>query len=271
MHSHWNWDAINTTKFLEVQPVWEFRNFWTLTLDYIHNFPAFDDEERGIIGLYRRASDENFTATIESDGRQPVVATIHGGYSRSAKQASTLYSVLQFTLRPNTWIELTPAFTVVHTRNEEAWVTSSSSPYYFYTSDGHNLFGDRDIDQQDFSLRGMFTFTRRVSLQFFTQVFLAKGHYTNFRTLQGEEDLLAYSYLASPLYSNPDFNEKIVNANLVFRWEYLPGSAFYLVWTQSRYGNDFATNRKVFENFSDAFRLPMDNVLLAKISYFWSL
>ena len=251
--------------------MWEFRNFWTLTLDYIHNFPAFDDEERGIIGLYRRPSAENFTATVESDSRQPVVAMIHGGYSTTAKLANTLYSVLQFTLRPNTWIELTPAFTFVHTRNEEAWVTSSTAPYYFYTNDGLNLFGDRDIDQQDFSLRGMFTFTRAVSLQFFTQVFLAKGHYSNFSKLTGEEELPTYAYLASPLYVNPDFNEKVLNANVVFRWEYLPGSAFYLVWTQERYGNNSATNRKIFENFFDTFKLPMDNVILAKISYFWTL
>jgi hypothetical protein len=271
VHSRWNWDAINTTKFLEIEPVLEFRNFWTLTLDYIHEFPAFDDEQRGIIGLYRRPSNNQFTATVESDARQPIVAALHGGYSITDKHASTLYSVVQLTLRPNPWIELAPAFTFVHTRNEEAWVTSSNSPYYFYTDDGYNLFGDRDIDQQDFSLRGMFTFTRRVSLQFFTQVFLAKGHYTNFRKLQGQEDLPAYAYLASRLYVNPDFNEKVLNANVVFRWEYLPGSTFYLVWTQARYGIDNATNKKVFDNFFDTFKLPMDNVILAKISYFWSL
>ena len=39
-------------------------------------------------------------------------------------------------------------------------------------------------------------------------------------------------------FGNPDFNFKSLKINAVLRWEYRPGSTFYLVWTQNR--TDFA-------------------------------
>jgi hypothetical protein len=110
------------------------------------------------------------------------------------------------------------------------------------------------------------TFTRTISLQFFGQLFLAKGHYENFKLLAGPDELTPVVYAG-----NPDFNEKVINANVVFRWEYLPGSTFYFVWTQARSGATNIYDRSFGQNVSDALRLPMDNVLLAKVSYWWSM
>ena len=162
-------------------------------------------------------------------------------------------------------MEFSPEFTFYQTRNEETWVL----PYF--TPDGFDLFGNRDVDQYSIALRGTITFTRTLSFQFFTQVFVAKGHYSNFKKLVGEENLPSYDYEDSPSYVNPDFNEKILNANLVLRWEYLPGSTFYLVWTQARDATDDVFNTTFSDDFSNTFRLPMDNVILAKLSYWWSL
>jgi len=261
----WNWDGINTAKQIEFEPVWEFRNFWTLLLNYIHELPAYDDANRGIRGLYQRPSRNRFTLTLQTDIRKPVVLALHAGYHNSTKNLNTLFSAMEFTLRPNTWMEFSPALIIVRTRNEEAWVIP------FFTDDGYNLFGDRDVDEYDFSLRGTITFTRTLSLQFFTQVFLAKGRYTNFKKLLGSNNLPDYDYLNSPVYTNPDFNQQVFNANLVLRWEYLPGSTFYLVWTQARSGNNGMFERSLSDNISDTFRLPMDNAILAKITYWWSL
>jgi hypothetical protein len=216
-----------------------------------------------MIGLYRRPEGNNFTATLQTDPRQTLTGTIHTGLMNAARGMITFYSSLECIVRPNSWIELVPSLTLASTRSEESW------PLFFYTTNGYNLFGDRDIDQYDFSLRGTITFTRAVSLQFFTQVFLAKGQYDNFKELVPSGELVPYTH--DKAAANPDFNEKILNANLVFRWEYLPGSTVYLVWTQARYGNSSTYLRNFSDNVSDAFKLPMDNVVLAKFSYWWSL
>ncbi len=259
----WNWNGAATVKQLEFEPSWEFRNFWTLVLNYTRNLPAYDDENRGMIGLYRRPEGNNFTATLQTDPRQTLTGTVHTGLMNNTQGMITFYSSLECIVRPNSWIELVPSLTLASTRSEESW------PLFFYTANGYNLFGDRDIDQYDFSLRGTITFTRAVSLQFFTQVFLVKGQYENFKELGPSGELVQYAH--DKAAANPDFNEKILNANLVFRWEYLPGSTVYLVWTQARYGYNSIYHRNFSDNISDAFKLPMDNVILAKFSYWWSL
>src|SRR5690606_36591011 len=35
-------------------------------------------------------------------------------------------------------------------------------------------------------------------------------------------------------FENPDFNFKQLRTNAVLRWEYRPGSTFFLVWSQGR-------------------------------------
>ena len=249
----------------------EFRNFWQLLFDYIHEFPAHDDYNRGIIGLYRRPSTNNFYLTVRSDSRQPVEVSLQTGYCSSSKGAKTYFTSLQSTIRPISWIEFNPGLTFIKTRDEETWVTSPNYPYYYYIDDLYNLFGNRDVDQYDLSLRGTVTFMKNLSLQFFTQIFLAKGRYTGFKKLIGRTELPPFDYERSSEYSKPDFNQKVFNANIVLRWEYLPGSTIYLVWTQARNGYIGSYDRRFTKDFSDAFMLPMDNVILAKVTYWWSL
>ncbi len=84
--------------------------------------------------------------------------------------------------------------------------------------------------------------------------------------------------MTSPDTFNPDnafswdqFNRLSFNSNVVLRWEYLPGSTIYFVWSHARDGDegDFATP---FSNsFSRTFALPSENVLLLKISYWLSM
>jgi hypothetical protein len=64
----------------------------------------------------------------------------------------------------------------------------------------------------------------------------------------------------------PDFNYLSLQ-RAVLRWEYLPGSALYLVWTQNR--QDVEPNGEF--NFGHSIKnlldLRADNIFLIKISY----
>ena len=67
---------------------------------------------------------------------------------------------------------------------------------------------------------------------------------------------------------NLDFTVRSLKGNAVLRWEYRPGSALFLVWTQDRSTYDTV----------DAFSLSLDpllnahpeNVFLAKVSYYFA-
>ena len=64
------------------------------------------------------------------------------------------------------------------------------------------------------------------------------------------------------------FNFKQFRSNVVFRWEYTPGSALYVSWTQGRQGGAGSEGPDSFaSDFGNLLRLRPDNTFLIKMSY----
>jgi hypothetical protein len=265
--TRWNWDHVLTTSTAELTFTGEFLNFWRPAVIYDIYLPAYDDEERGIIGTYRRPAGHSLTAQIQTDPRANVFATLAGIYASNEKGKKSWTGSLGLSVRPVSWVELNPTVLWLRSRKDEAWVYPggnvsdpgvSASPF--------SVFADRDVDEADMELRGTITLSRDFSLQFFSQILLARGIYRNYRRFNGDTPI-PYDYPSHPGFVSADFNEAILNANVLLRWEYLPGSTLFLVWTQGRsgdsgdYGNGFGTR------FRDTFTLPHEDVLVLKISY----
>jgi hypothetical protein len=73
-------------------------------------------------------------------------------------------------------------------------------------------------------------------------------------------------------FDQPNFNVFDFNANLVLRWEYLPGSTIYLVWSQNR--NKYLSTGS-FDPWKDISKLfgetyPRD-ILMLKIAHRFGL
>ncbi len=259
----WNWDGVRTLSQVDLSFSADWTNFWKSTFRFVLNDRAYSDSERGILGLYLRPLDYSLQAQIQTDERQPVSVSMTTDFRFDEKEKKSISTLIGVTIRPASNIELTPLFYFEKTRSEETGVLSGGR---IVPVGGRSLFGDRDVDEIDFALRGIVTFTRTVSLQFYTQVLLARGRYNNFRLMTGGSSLTPYT---TP--NTYDFNYAIFDANLLLRWEFLPGSTIYLVWTQSRaddsgnYTNDFGPR------FRGIFKLPHDNAVLLKMSYWWGL
>ena len=263
----WNWDGVITHAVLNTEYTAEFTNFWLGTVKYTYAHPAYDDAERGIIGTYRRPAGHTVQLSLTSDPRKSVSGSLTGilDVDLKKKRSATVQTAL--TIRPAAWMELTPVILYARTRNEEAWVFPfGSTPSITGTTT--SLFGDRDIDQLDMELRGIVTFTREISLQFFTQVFLARGRYINYRRLVSSTSFTPYT---PPATFRADFNETTFNANVLLRWEYLPGSTLYLVWTQARFDDSGMYATGFGQRFTQTFAVPHEDVLLLKINYWLPL
>ncbi len=164
----------------------------------------------------------------------------------------------------------------------------------------YSLLGTVDQTTLALTARLNYTFSPTLSLQFYAQPFISAGEYGNFRyvadpraeayadrvhTLTGSEiqpvtDADGAITHVVDLdrdgtddfeFRDPSFNFKQLRSNLVLRWEYLPGSTLFVVWSQGRtdYVND---GRLRFEQ--DVDRLlgaPGTNVLLIKASYWLGL
>ena len=116
-------------------------------------------------------------------------------------------------------------------------------------------------------VRMNWTFSPALSLQLYAQPLISAGRYDEFRQLARPR---SYDFTSTAEPYNPDFNFRSLRGNAVLRWEYLPGSTLYFVWTQAR--SDFEdvgafAMRRSFDRLWDA---PADNIFMIKATYWWN-
>jgi hypothetical protein len=124
------------------------------------------------------------------------------------------------------------------------------------------------------TMRLNYTFTPNVSLQAYAQPFVSKGTYTSVRALSATPRATRYEDRFAPfadtsVTNDPGgFNFKALQSNVVFRWEYAPGSTLFAVWNHGRQGFDGIEGTNSFRgDVTDLFKLHPSNTFLIKMSY----
>jgi len=230
---------------------------------------------------------------LESDGRRPVV--IEGQstvYTRP--DFSQEWSVSAFLRwKPSSNLSLSAGPILARETNPIQWVKNVEDPLMTSTFGSRYVFGHIEQKTVAAEVRLNWTFTPQLTLQAYLQPFLAVGHYDRFKELAtpksldynvyGEGDsTIAYAgggYTVDPdgagpaapfSFWNPDFNVKSLRGTVVLRWEYLPGSLLYFVWTQNRVDYAHPGDFQLRRDLGDLLTAPGDNIFLIKISYRWS-
>jgi hypothetical protein len=240
-------------------------NYWQFGTQAEVDYGMYDDRETRGMGLYRKRQKQSVYVAVSSDPRQSIVGEASGRYGGFKGGGRFLLLGVGVELRPAS--NLTLQIAVNHNRHdaEQAWVYNSAVPL-LSNGTGYTIFADRTTRDWDLTSRGSIVFTRDLTLQYYFQIFFAKGKFENYAVLTSPSSFVPY-----PAYSQPDFNTPSFHSNLVLRWEFLPGSTAYLVWSQARKGVMGNFDTTFAEEFRNTFSLPMENVLLLKVSYWWSL
>jgi len=150
------------------------------------------------------------------------------------------------------------------------------------------------IDQKvlGMSLRVNYNITPDLTIQYWGQPFIACGEYTQFKMITdthadafkdrfreyasdqmtlGDEEYYVDENLdgvSDYSFDIPDFTVDEWLSNLVIRWEFLPGSTAYLVWSQTRDYYDSAGAFEVMDNMDQLFTdKRANNTFLLKVSY----
>ncbi|WP_404421496.1 DUF5916 domain-containing protein [Nibricoccus sp. IMCC34717] len=196
------------------------------------------------------------------------------------------------------YLEIEPGFVYRPTdrlRTEFSVSLSSNRQPYQYVSDP--LFGSERgwvmgrLDQRTLAgtLRLSYTFSPTLSLSYFGGPFASQGRYGDFkrvvapyasrtedrfRPLQLGRAGNAYSgndQGKSVTFDNPDYTWRELKSNLVLRWEYLPGSAIYCVWSQHRSDDAEFNSFQPLEEYRQIFSAKPENIFLIKASYWFSI
>jgi len=152
-----------------------------------------------------------------------------------------------------------------------------ANQWYGFYSDAlgpHYTFARLNQTTTSATVRLNYTFTPAMSLQAYVQPFVSKGTYADVRQLSQtpraeDYDARFAAFVDPSVTSNPGgFNFKEFQSNLVFRWEYKPGSTLFVVWNEGRQGFANAEGTEAFTgDIRSLMALHPANTILVKMSY----
>ena len=264
-----------------------FINNWAVDFGAAHKPRIFSNNVlRG--GPRWRFSQENFQYFFVGSDQRKKLNGVFGLIHSQAKENN--FSLLKFESELNYQptnalnISLAPEYSI--SKSQTQYVTQSN-----YNSTTRYILGTIDNHTLTASLRLDYTINPNLSIQYYGQPFISRGRYSDFKYVTNPvaarltDRFQLYDYNQISLigndfqvdenqdgtldysFANPDFSYVQFNSNLVLRWEYIPGSELFLVWSQGITSSALSSN-SLFKGFETGVldERPR-NIFLIKATY----
>lgn len=271
----------------------QFKNYWRIFSSINLNSNRHSNSLLRGGPSFLMPGSSSFYFNLGSDDRKIISFNLSTGIQSGFEESSQGFNLSGgLTLRPTSTVSLTLRPEYSAGKDVLQYVTKT-----WFNNEERYIFAHIDQRVLEMSIRLNVSITPNMNIQYWGQPFIAAGSYTDFKrvtnphgdnfsdryhTFTGSE----ISYDANGEYyaidedldgntdyaiGNPDFNFKTFKSNLVLRWEYVPGSNLYLVWSQDR--NQFSPDGTM-DFGTDLGRLVdthPHNIFLIKLSYRFSL
>lgn len=269
-------------------------NYWS---GYIRSnwYPgSYDDRLTRGGPLAKYPAGGNVELRLDSDARKSLTYgakfltawDVAGGWIRSVNG--------DLSIRPASSLRITLEPGIKWNRDQAQYVTAESDPLATDTYGARYVFAQIDQTTLNLDARVDWTFSPKLSLQYYMQPLVVSGDYRDFKELRaartydfdvygkdrgtvtpvsGGRDVDPDGAGPAPSFfvSDQNFNFRSLIGNAVLRWEYRPGSTLFVVWQQNREATapegDFDFSRDV----KGIFRAGPENVLAVKLTYWLGL
>jgi hypothetical protein len=279
---NWNWWQIWTTEGLPMERAANtnlhvtLRNNWSINLGGTLGQLGATYGDRAARGGPAVRQDPYFSSwlSIDGDDRRRVVPELSANFVRGG--AGHLRRV---GVEPGLGLKLSSRFAAGVSFE---W-SSNDNGYQWYGNATDSLgvthYGFARLEQTTTAITARldYTISPTMTLQVYAQPFISKGTYSDLRELSAtpraeEYDDRYQPYFDAEVAADPGgFNYKQFRSNVVFRWEYVPGSILFVVWTHGRQGVVGEEGTTGFDgDLRDLFRLPAENTFLIKASYWFN-
>jgi len=285
----WDFGGVNIVTGGNLNVGMQFKNYFRFETGFNLEGNALSSNMLRGGPMFKSPGSSNHFFFVSTDDRKKLVFEIMGsngwGWDKSSRRQNY---ALEINYRPTNTLQFSLDPSISMSRRELQYIDESS-----FNGDPRYLFGHIEQNVVSFDFRINLSITPDLSIQYWGQPFIASGGYSNFKRITQPQakqfhdrfqtytsDQITYIdddevyFIDENLdgsfdyaFDKPDFNFKEFLSNLVMRWEYIPGSTLYVVWSQSRHGVDpdgrFFLNR----DFQDMFRIVPHNVFLIKLSF----
>jgi len=283
-----NWDfGLNyLSSNANLNGYFEFLNKWALSTTVSYTTQALDTRilRGGSAMLLPEIWDQSLY--VKTDPSAKICFELNTELSTSGCRSAQYYSVqpsLKYT--PINTLKLSASFNYSGNRNDLQYITTTGS-----NNGQRYILGKIDQKTLGITFRVDYNITPELSIQYYGSPYATVGKYSNFKrvtnyrannypdrfagltsTLNSSNTYEVSENNNNYTFSNPDFNFSQFRSNLVFRWEYRPGSQFYLVWSQDRTAFSQPGSQNLNDGMSSIKGIFPNNILLAKFNYWFSI
>ncbi|WKB80014.1 DUF5916 domain-containing protein [Cellulophaga lytica] len=264
-----------------------YKNNWWTEVEATYNPVFYSNAHLRSGPRWRYAKEGGLALFAGSDNRKKFYATLGFVGNRGAENtfAYNRY-VFRFTYQPIDAFSLSMDNEFSTEKSKTQYVTQRST-----NTIARYILGEIDQNTFSSSIRLNYNLNPNLSLQYYGQPFISRGTYSNFNyvdnpiastiddrimlynpdqiTLENGAYIIDEDLDATTDYEfrDPDFSFVQFRSNLVLRWEYIPGSEIFLVWSQGLTGNaspDDSLGRSLNRQILDR---KKDNTILLKATY----
>jgi len=225
--------------------------------------------------------------SVRSDGRKKLVFRIQGSVEIGNKNNKLHQDIeLDISYRPFNALQLSisPEFTVDYDKSKYVETINHESGNKYIVGSLVRYVTSMDI-------RINYSITPELSLQYWGQPFIYTADYSRFADVidagntnidnqfhvftdneihyddASNEYEVTENGQSSFTFANPDFSVFEFRSNFVVRWEYIPGSTIYAVWSQGRSGYDETGVFNFNNSVNNIVNVTPSNIFLVKFSY----
>ncbi|MBN2615058.1 MAG: carbohydrate binding family 9 domain-containing protein [Bacteroidales bacterium] len=286
----WDFTGENTYSGQNIYLGMQFKNYWYFEMNIQHQgYELQRHELRGGPGLLTPPNMEYYFA-FSSDSRKKLIFNMGYSYNLAAQgEKIAHYYDFGISYQPISNLKLSINPTINQVYKGLAYVDAISVG-------NREEYIVSDISQMQFStnIRVNLSFTPNLSLEYWGQPFLFSANYSGFKKVikakqynfasqfhkftPGEisydptnEEYNVVDNNKSYSFSNPDFSVFNFRSNMVLRWEFVPGSTVYLVWSQNKSDSNSDGSFVFNRNLKKLEELRPTNIFLVKFSYRFSM
>lgn len=284
------------SNFLWLNSNFTFLNYWNLGIRASYSFETLNKTATRGGPLVAQSSGYQANFNASTDSREKIIFGVSGAYAKDDLGGESQSMGLEIEWRPNTQMNFSiePEYEI--NNDNRMWVGNFTDPT------ANNTFGIRyvfsSIAQKTLAanIRLNWTFTPTLSLQLFLQPLFAVGDYNRFKELALPRTNIFNEYgkngssisfnTNAGVYNvdpdgsgpaqtfqitNPNFNYKSLRGTAVLRWEVMPGSILYFVWSHDQTNFDDPGNFSLGRDWKNLFNSEGNNVLAVKFSYWFDM
>lgn len=290
-YNHWTaWDFQGNHNYLQFNTnSWQnWKGNWNTNIGF--NYAPIEYSNFALRGgpRLRQSPWMSFWNSINTDNRKKLrFSFFHNGRKALDNSIKNYYMEGGFVYQPINALRISVFPSLDINRDKLQFIDN------FDDVNGSPRYLNGEINQRTLSMsfRLNYTINPNLTIQYWGQPFISRGRYSNFKNITDpvaktfEDRFVQYTNDQTSLtdgtyaidedldgvtdfsFDDPDFSFVQFRSNLVIRWEYIPGSEIFLVWSQDVSRNGDPMNGLLSSLGDNIFGQKPQNIFLLKATY----